>query len=97
MLLRRGYFEKTQPVAKKQAKNHIINKQHNIIKMVRQRKALEAIYKPCRLMDWSRTACASNGGQGVLAQKRIQRALNKNGNNQTHPQQAPTKSNRFGK
>jgi hypothetical protein len=35
--------------------------------------------------------------QGVLAQKRIQRALNKNGNNQPHPQQAPTKSNRFGK
>jgi hypothetical protein len=33
----------------------------------------------------------------VLAQKRIQKALNEDGNNQPHPQQAPTKSNRFGK
>jgi hypothetical protein len=31
----------------------------------------------------------------VLAQKRIQKALNEDGNNQPHPQQAATKSNRF--
>jgi hypothetical protein len=50
MLLRRGYFG--CKLQKREQKITFINKQHNIINMVRQRKTLEEIYKPylCRLM-----------------------------------------------